>query len=563
MSVSNSSGVSILPSGYIDATKNGVVGDGVTDTRAALVSLISKVSAAGGGTIYLPAGTYIVSGTGTASEGAILLKDNITLVGDGMGLSTVKLIDSYGSAVTGIIRTESAVVNRNIIVRDLTIDGNKANNALGNGTVIGLYTGVSPSIAASGVTRSGSTATLACADTGSLADNDTVHVFAEDPETTESEYLGDFTITNVVVDTSFDFTVSGTPTSPATGNILFYPSSEANASDYDITIERVECKDCNDYGFDPHERTTRLKITNCYGHDNDKDNFVADYIIDGVYENCYSDNAGRHGYNITTATTNFKITECASDSETSNGIIVQKGNGTTPDCRDITVSNNSVKNSGVEGIKLRVTHNFTVEGNLIREAGRDGVELNGTTYGVVTGNVFDNNGTASNNAYYDIQLLEESGTEPSQYNIIAGNTMRATGTNKVKNHILEVADSSGNNIYGENNFDSNAVGDDIAINSTVISAAGAIPLDAKYVSLAVAAGTYAVTLAAPTSKQWGMVKVVEMIDATGTSVTLALTNVIGGSAGSTATFDAVNESLTLIAVSNKWVVLDEHGVTLS
>ncbi|MFT5766754.1 MAG: hypothetical protein ACI9DH_000573 [Halioglobus sp.] len=96
-----------------------------------------------------------------------------------------------------------------------------------------------------------------------------------------------------------------------------------------------------------------------------------------------------------------------------------------------------------------------------------------------------------------------------------------------------------------------------------ISEATAIGLNAEYVSLSVAAGTYAVTLAAPSSLQQGQIKVIEMISASGTSVTLALTNVIGGSAGTTATFNAVNETLTLVAAAGKWMVTGEGGVTLS
>lgn len=97
--------------------------------------------------------------------------------------------------------------------------------------------------------------------------------------------------------------------------------------------------------------------------------------------------------------------------------------------------------------------------------------------------------------------------------------------------------------------------------SQAITAAGAIDPNTEYTSLSVASGTYAVTLAVPEVP--GRLKIIEMIDATGTSVTLALTNVIGGSAATTATFNAVNETLTLVSVSNKWVVIDEHGVTLS
>lgn len=96
-----------------------------------------------------------------------------------------------------------------------------------------------------------------------------------------------------------------------------------------------------------------------------------------------------------------------------------------------------------------------------------------------------------------------------------------------------------------------------------ITEAGAISLDANHVDITgPASSTYAVTLAAPSRP--GQTLVVEMSGTTSTNaVTLALTNVVGGSQSSTATFNAAGEILTLISGTVKWIVLDEIGVTLS
>jgi hypothetical protein len=75
-------------------------------------------------------------------------------------------------------------------------------------------------------------------------------------------------------------------------------------------------------------------------------------------------------------------------------------------------------------------------------------------------------------------------------------------------------------------------------------------------------GAGAITLAAPDATMLGQVKIIEMtVD--GGDVTLSLANVDGGTAGTTATFDAVGKSLILIGGVSKWHVIGEAGVILS
>jgi hypothetical protein len=95
-----------------------------------------------------------------------------------------------------------------------------------------------------------------------------------------------------------------------------------------------------------------------------------------------------------------------------------------------------------------------------------------------------------------------------------------------------------------------------------ILVAGAISLTKRVTKLSAASGAYAVTLAAPSTAMIGQTKVIDMTVA-GNAITLALTNVVGGTASTTASFDAVNESLVLVAGTNKWIVVGQAGVTLS
>lgn len=102
---------------------------------------------------------------------------------------------------------------------------------------------------------------------------------------------------------------------------------------------------------------------------------------------------------------------------------------------------------------------------------------------------------------------------------------------------------------------------DVSAYSETVTAAGAVSVSKLYTALELT-GAGAVTLAAPDGSMTGQVKVIEMTADNG-DVTLALTNVVGGSAATTATFDAVGEILILVAASAKWVVIKEQGVTLS
>lgn len=99
----------------------------------------------------------------------------------------------------------------------------------------------------------------------------------------------------------------------------------------------------------------------------------------------------------------------------------------------------------------------------------------------------------------------------------------------------------------------------------VITAAGAINPRATRVQITgPAESTYAVTLAAPEADTVGHVMVIRMAATTATNaVTLALTNITGGSGVDSASFDAAGEELLLIAGVAKWFVIGEAGVTLS
>lgn len=84
--------------------------------------------AAGKVTVQLAVGTYMVSGDhGNPSKGPIELLSGVALVGEGKGVTTIKLVDGFNDQINGIVRTALETVT-DVLVADLTIDGNRANN---------------------------------------------------------------------------------------------------------------------------------------------------------------------------------------------------------------------------------------------------------------------------------------------------------------------------------------------------------------------------------------------------------------------------------------------------
>lgn len=102
---------------------------------------------------------------------------------------------------------------------------------------------------------------------------------------------------------------------------------------------------------------------------------------------------------------------------------------------------------------------------------------------------------------------------------------------------------------------------DISLQTETLIAAGAASVTKKISKLALV-GAGAVTLAAPDASMLGITKIIEMSVDNG-DVTLALTSVNGGTAGTTCTWSAVGQALILVGGVSKWHVVAEAGVALT
>ncbi len=324
----------------------GAKGDGVADDTNAIQAAVNAAHAAGGGEVYIPTGTYIVHGQSSSSKGAIMLYDNITVFGDGMGSTTVKLINGWSHPVTGIFRDQSGVQNHDIGMHDLTIDGNRANTT---GKTDGWFNGV-------------------------------------------------------------------TPGGPGT--------------DTNITLDHVEIKNCSGYGFDPHEETTNLSITNCVSHGNGLDGFTMDFQIDGHVDNNVAYDNGRHGFNVVTDSQNTELSNDISYGNGSNGLMIQRGSDNIPLTHNITVTGGQFYSNGEDGIQVDLANNVLINGVNIHDNMDRGVRFRGSSGSELENSTLTNDSRAGNHAYEEIRL-------ESVKDSVSGTTFHTTNTLIIDNIISD------------------------------------------------------------------------------------------------------------------------------
>jgi Pectate lyase superfamily protein len=99
-----------------DVTAYGAQGDGQTDNTQAFAQAISAAEAAGGGTVYVPAGQYLFSAAKTANPASVSIQGSAPITLMGAGRDTTSLIEARaGKGLLGVHIDGS-------IVESLTLD---------------------------------------------------------------------------------------------------------------------------------------------------------------------------------------------------------------------------------------------------------------------------------------------------------------------------------------------------------------------------------------------------------------------------------------------------------
>lgn len=111
----------------------GAVGDGTTDDKSAIQAAINAVQAAGGGEVFFPEGTYLITGgitggwTGYSDrDGLIITANNVTLTGAGPG--SILLQDSTNQTLLAIDGSLAQIAHTSI--RDLSFYGPVARHVI-------------------------------------------------------------------------------------------------------------------------------------------------------------------------------------------------------------------------------------------------------------------------------------------------------------------------------------------------------------------------------------------------------------------------------------------------
>lgn len=330
--------------GILRAAEFGAVPDPSVDNLAALQAAIDAAHAQGGGVVLLEPGIYGIAGV-AGRPGALHLKGNTFLKGAGMGVTVLRVRDSWEGKLTGIVRTPWGEPTRNYGLADLTLDGNRQN---ARGVVDGFYSGGRPN--------------------GAITDED-------------------------------------------------------------AWVLRVEARHNSGYGIDPHERTERLIIRDSVAHHNGKDGFVADYVIDGVYEGLTAYANDRHGFNIVTTSNDLLLRDSVARDNGGAGLVVQRGSFPIASPHNLRVERLALHDNTRDGALVQMSHDVHLSNLDVRGNGTYGVRIMGSQRVTVSGSTILDNARQRAGGFAAIQIRDNADpdvmqrTYPAHGVLITGNTV--------------------------------------------------------------------------------------------------------------------------------------------
>jgi hypothetical protein len=348
---------------------------GTVDSYAAIQAAINAAQTAGSGTVFIPGGTYLVSSAPQITGTGIVVRGN--------GWASVIKLGS--AALNGAGTTIGLWVNggTNILIEDLTVDGNAANVARDGGQVVASTLLGSSALGAAVATAPAAGTTETWTVNAAAATATTGYIGIPFVFKVDSEWAlctGGQGTTSWTVRRGFESTSTATHSNGAS-------LANTNGTLFDATITR--------YGV------------------NSPKSYMSSFYAGGIDATTYLQY--RMPIRISNAA-NVTVKGCLLQNSISGGIVVNSSsvNG----CTDIQVTNNRIKltwdngvyfHQGIQyataalnhisdtmynGVSMVYSDHVIVTGNNIRLAGPSfsdsgGVQINGSSNCEVTGNIID------------------------------------------------------------------------------------------------------------------------------------------------------------------------------
>ncbi len=229
--------------------------------------------------------------------------------------------------------------------------------------------------------------------------------------TNSGQTLQDGTVSTVANVNIHGLTLDGNKSHTTGSTDGFYCGPRPGTAQYDsnINLDHVEIANVSRYGFDPHEQTTGLTISNSIAHDNGVDGFTIDFCSNVHLTNNLAYGNGRHGFNIVTGSSDVVMVGNDAHDNAGSGIVVQTGNNEIREwTHGVSISGGAIEHNGRDGITLKQTSDVTIDHVIITGNSADAIGV----YGVTSANLHDNaitNVAAGRDAVHLANYVQEFG----------------------------------------------------------------------------------------------------------------------------------------------------------
>ena len=390
------------PTGWYNVKAYGAVGDGSTDDRAAIQSACDACSAASGGMVFFPRGTYIIeysSGVGIDLSGL----SGITIEGPG---ATIKTADNQCIDSSAYYLILSDASTSDIVIRNIKIDGNGENNS--------TFT------VADAITAVGSNIKIDSVDIANPSDSGIMF-----------SATGESSITNCHID-------GGSVGSDAPPHAAWSSGATSDVGIY-VNDGRTGAGDSGsaEIGYDTgDENSTNSVISN---------NKIKRFRNGGIALKRVVTQA---------VVVNNTISDCG------NGITFENASYTADSSLKCIVSGNKISNIGWinsgtagRGVNLRWSHFSEVSGNYIDNCTNTSIKVEGSQRCVINSNVVIGADTVNGSAQVGILLIARPDGVPanvySTHNTVVGNSVSNHHYSGIEFDNTQYAnENEGNIVYG-------------------------------------------------------------------------------------------------------------------